>query len=495
MKKSYRPFAPDQPYLLPPSPRDWLPAGHLAYFVLDLVRDLDLSSIERPLQAKDARGERAYSPTMMVSLVLYAYSTGVFSSRRIERATVEDIAFRFLSAGEHPHFTTINGFRGTHREALANLFVQVLQACMSAGLVKLGHVAIDGTKMKANASKHKAMSFDRLIKDDVRIRAEVEALLAKAEETDAAEDAEEGVYDPQEEIRLREERLRKMAEVREALRRETAAKRAARLEEQAAELREKAVDPGMSPRIQKTFVTNAAIRDQKANDLKPPKSNDPDDDDSDDDLPRNTPPSTPDGEPKPNAQRNFTDPQSRIMFRDGAFLQAYNAQIAVDEEHQIIVAAALSNQGPDTEYFDPMLRRVVDNCNAVPSRVTADAGYFSPANVLLAETMGAEPFIAVGGHRRDGTPDEESRPRIARAEAAKQMNALLETKAGHAAYARRKSTVEPVFGQIKSCRGYRQVSFRGLLKSRCEWLLVCATHNLLKLWRSITKTQRSLAKA
>lgn len=491
--KSYRPFAPDQSYLLPPSPRDWLPTGHLAYFVLDLVRDLDLSAVERPLQAKDARGERPYSPIMMVSLMLYAYATGVFSSRRIERATVEDVAFRFLSAGEHPHFTTINGFRGLHREALANLFVQVLEACMSAGLVKLGHVAIDGTKMKANASKHKAMSFDRMIKDDVRIRAEVEALLSQAEATDAAEDAEEGVYDAQEEIRHREERLKKMAEVREALRRETAAKRAARLEMQAAELREKAADPNTSPRDQKGFVTLAANRDQKAQALKPTESDDPDDDDSDDDLPRNTPPSTPDGEPKANAQRNFTDPQSRIMFRDGSFLQAYNAQIAVDEDHQIIVAAALSNQAPDTEYFDPMLRRVVENCDGVPSRVTADAGYFSPANVRLAESLGAEPFIAVGGQRRDGLPDEEALPASSRSIAAHEMKALLETKAGHAAYARRKATVEPVFGQIKSCRGYRQVSFRGLFKNRCEWLLVCATHNLLKLWRSLSRGQLALA--
>ena len=491
--KSYRPFAPDQSYLLPPSPRDWLPAGHLAYFVLDLVRHLDLSAIERPLQAKDARGERPYSPTMMVSLVLYAYATGVFSSRRIERATVEDVAFRFLSAGEHPHFTTINGFRGLHREALADLFVQVLEACMSAGLVKLGHVAIDGTKMKANASKHKAMSFDRMIKDDVRIRAEVEALLSQAEATDAAEDAEEGVYDPQEEIRLREERLKRMAEVREALRRETAARRAARLEAQAAELREKAADPSTSPRDQKGFVTLAANRDQKAQALKPTQSDDPDDDDSDDDLPRNTPPSTPDGEPKANAQRNFTDPQSRIMFRDGSFLQAYNAQIAVDEDHQIIVAAALSNQAPDTEYFDPMLRRVVENCDGVPSRVTADAGYFSPANVRLAESLGVEPFIAVGGQRRDGLPDEEALPASARSESARAMKSLLNSDEGHAAYARRKATVEPVFGQIRACRGFRQTSFRGLLKNRCEWLLVCATHNLLKLWRSVSRQTPQLA--
>jgi transposase len=480
--KRYRPYAPEQSYLLPPSPSEWLPEGHLAKFVLALVSELDLSNIEKRIQAKDARGERPYAPTMMTALLLYAYATGVFSSRRIERATVEDLAFRFLSGNEHPHFTTVNQFRATHREALADLFEQLLAACMSAGLVKLGHVAIDGTKMKANASKHKAMSYDRMVKDDVRIRAEVEALLSQAEAVDAAEDAAEGAYDPQEEIRRREDRLAKMAEVREALRRETAAKRAARLEEQALELRAKAVDPATSPRDQKGFLTRAGTHDRQAKAIKPEDQNDSDDD-SDDDLPRNTPPSTKDGEPKPNAQRNFTDPQSRIMHRDGAFLQAYNAQVAVDEAHQIIVAAALSNQGPDTQYFQPMLRRVVENCDAVPERVTGDAGYFSDENVRAAEAMGCEPFIAVGGHRRDGYPDGQSLPNFKTATNVA-MRAVLESAPGRAAYARRKATVEPVFGQIKSCRGFRQVSFRGLLKNRCEWLLVCATHNLLKLWRA-----------
>lgn len=487
--KAYRPYLPEQPYLLPPSPREWLPEGHLSKFVLDLVNDLDLKEIEQKIQAKDARGERPYSPSMMTALLLYAYSTGVFSSRRIERATVEDLAFRFLSGNEQPHFTTINQFRAKHREALAALFVQLLEACMSAGLVKLGHVAIDGTKMKANASKHKAMSYDRLVKDDARIRAEVEQLLQQAEAADAAEDEAEGEYDPKEEIRLREERLKKMAEVREALRRETAIKRAARLEAQAIELREKAKDPATASRDQKGFVTTAAARDRKAEELRARAQSEDsaeDHDDSDDDLPRNSPPATPDGEPKPKAQRNFTDPQSRIMFRDGAFLQAYNAQIAVDETSQVIVAAALSNQGPDVEYFEPILRRVVENCDAVPTRITADAGYFSPANVRFAESLGAEPFIAVGGHRRDGLPDEESRPFNARSASAQAMTALLNTEHGHAAYARRKATVEPVFGQIRSCRGFDQLSFRGLFKNRCEWLLVCATHNLLKLWRAMT---------
>ena len=493
--KRYRPYAPEQPYLLPPSPSEWLPEGHLAKFVLGLVGELDLSLIEDAIQGKDARGERPYAPAMMTALLLYAYATGVFSSRKIEKATFDDLAFRFLSGNEHPHFTTINQFRADHRAALAALFQQLLEACMSAGLVKLGHVAIDGTKMKANASKHKAMSHDRMVKDDAKLRAEVEELLARAEAVDAAEDAAEGAYDPQDEIRRREERIAKMAEAREALRRETAAKRARRFEEQAAELRKKAQESTTSPRDQKGFVTRADSLDREAAAMKPEPAESENRDDSDDDLPRNTPPSTKTGEPKPRAQRNFTDPQSRIMMRDGAFMQAYNCQIAVDEEHQIIVAAALSNQSPDTEYFEPMLRRVVENCDAVPERVTADSGYFSAANVSAACAMGCEPFIAVGGHRRDDRPVEESELRQFKTETHAAMRAVLETDRGREAYARRKSTVEPVFGQVRTCQGYRQVSFRGLFKNRCEWLLVCATHNLLKLWRSVTAARASLALA
>jgi len=481
--KSYRPYTPEQSFLLPPSPREWLPTGHLAYFVLDFVRELDLGPIERELQAKDPRGERPYSPSMLTALLLYGYAVGVFSSRRIERATVEDVAFRVLAAGAQPHFTTINQFRATHRQALAELFVQVLHACQSAGLVKLGHVAIDGTKMKANASKHKAMSYDRMQKDDARLRAEVEALLARADAVDAEEDELYGPYDPQEEIRLREERLAKMAAAREALKRETARGRAAKLRAQGEELRRKAGDADTPPKQQSEFTTLAAKRDAEAkrlddDDQDPPPSS------VDRDLPRNTPPTNRDGTPKPRAQRNFTDPESRIMVRDGAFIQAYNAQIAVDEAHQVIVAAALSNQGPDNEYFEPMLNRVVDNCNAVPERVTADSGYFSAANVWAAEHMGTEPFISVGKHGNDGgqtpTPSQPNHHTTAKLA----MRAQLETARGRAAYARRKATAEPAFGQIRAARGFRQMSFRGLWKNRCEWLFVCLTHNLLKLFRA-----------
>ena len=262
--KRYRPYAPTQPFLLPPSPTEWLPEGHLAFFVLRFVEQLDLGDIEGRLQAKDPRGERAYSPQMMVGLLLYGYATGVFSSRRLERATIEDVAFRVLAGGAHPHFTTINQFRATHREALSHLFVQVLAACQSAGLVKLDHVAIDGTKMKANASKHKAMSYDRLVKDKARLESEVETWLARAEAADVQDDAELGAYDPQEEIRRREERIAKMNAALEALRKETAQARAAMLREQAAELQVKAQDPTRSPQKRAEAATLAKNRAQQA---------------------------------------------------------------------------------------------------------------------------------------------------------------------------------------------------------------------------------------
>lgn len=494
--KRYRPYAPEQSFLLPPSPTEWLPENHLAYFVLELLEDIDLSEIERALQAKDARGERPYAPRMMTALWLYGYAVGVTSSRKIAKATHEDVAFRVLAGGEHPHFTSVNEFRARHRQALANLFHQVLRECMSAGLVKLGHVAIDGTKMKANASKHKAMSHDRMAKEDARLTKEIEAFLDQADATDAEEDRRYGKgEDPQDlpaELKRREDRRAKIREVRAALQRETAKGRAAELERMADELRSKAEDPSTTSAKQATFTTVAAQHDQQAAELDddepPPPS-------ADNDLPRNTPPTTPDGTPKPTAQRNFTDPDSRIMVRDGAFIQAYNAQIAVDEGTQIIVAAALSNQAPDAEYFEPMLRRVVDNCDAVPERTTADSGYFSAANVAAAEAMGTEPFIAVGGHQRNGRPAQPRTNPPPESPCRRAMRELLHSPRGHAAYARRKATVEPVFGQIRACRGIRAMSFRGLFKNRCEWLLICATHNLLKLWRAATRASLAAAAA
>lgn len=477
---------------MPQSPLEWLPQNHLAYFVLDVLEQLDLSSIERKVQSKDHRGERPYSPRMMTALLVYGYTVGVFSSRKIEQATHGDVAFRVLAGGEHPHFTTVNSFRDTHRAELAGLFEQVLELCMSAGLVKLAHVAIDGTKVKANASKHKAMSAERMEQTERRLSEEIEDLLAKAEAVDAAEDAEYGVGVPEPgltaEWARREGRREKIREHLAALKKEAAQGRAAELRAQADALRTTSAssDPSIAPRTKVTAKTLAKKRDAQADLLDPPNS---DDDDApppavDSDLPKHQPPTTKHGTPKPTAQRNFTDPESRIMFRDGAYLQAYNAQIAVDEGHQIIVAAALSNQAPDAEYFRPMLRRVVENCGAVPERLTADSGYFSSSNLRYAESIGTEPFIAVNRHRRDGKPGdaEYALDSYATPERA-QMRALLETERGRAAYARRKATVEAPIGQIKSARGFRQMSFRGLLKNRYEWIFVAATHNLRKLWR------------
>lgn len=483
--------------MLPPSPTDWLPEGHLAYFILDLVAELDLGEIERAIQAKDPRGERPYPPRMMIALLLYGYATGVFSSRKIERATYEDVAFRILAADAHPHFTTINEFRKTHWSALASLFYQVLQLCQAAGLVKLGHVAIDGSKMKANASKHKAMSYERMAKDEARLQAEVEGLLAQAEATDAAEDARYGVgqqpSDLPAELRHREGRLAKIREAKAALERETAKARAAKLSEQADELRRRAADPTTAPQQREASMTRAAQHDQQAADL---DDEDPEPPAADNDLPRHTPPTEPSGTPKPHAQRNFTDPDSRIMVRDGAFVQAYNAQLAVDDAHQIIVAAALSNQAPDAQYFEPMLRRTVDNCNAVPAVATADSSYFSVENVRAADHMGTEALLAVGAHLRNGLPDDAPPPLAQlQSEERAAMRARLLSPEGRAAYARRKATVEPVFGQIRACRGFRQMSVRGLLKARCEWLFVCATHNLLKLWRAVSAQPRQAAAA
>src|SRR6266545_1713550 len=257
--KSYRPWSPTQSFLLPPSPLEWLPEGHLAYFVLEVAQALDLAAIEDAIQEKDGRA--AVSPPMMVALLVHGYCVGVFSSRRLARATFEDVAFRAIPGGEHPHFTTMNQFRLEHREALSKLFVQVLRLCRKAGLVKLGHVAFDGSKVAANASKHKAMSYKRMQEDERRLTAEVEALLAKADETDTREDGQYGVgkapEDLPEELRRRESRLSRIMEAKAALEKEAAEARAEELREQARAQREKASDESVDPAERKRAATRA----------------------------------------------------------------------------------------------------------------------------------------------------------------------------------------------------------------------------------------------
>jgi transposase len=482
--KSYRPWSPTQSFLLPPSPLEWLPEGHLAYFVLEVAQALDLGEIEGAIQEKDGRGERPYPPAMMVALLVYGYSVGTFSSRRIWRATYEDVAFRVICGGEHPHFTTVNDFRLVHREALGKLFVQALRLCERAGLVKLGHVAFDGTKVQANASKHKAMSHRRMQEEEKRLRAEVETLLRQADETDAREDTLYGVGKAPEdlpaELQRRESRLERIREAKVALEEEAREARAEQLREQAAAEREKAGDESVDASERKRAATRAEKAEAKAREVDKDDGG-PGSGGAGSDLPHHRVPAEVDGTPEPGAQRNFTDPDSRIMVKGGEFLQGYNAQAAVDAEHQVIVAAAVTNQPPDQEHLVPMLDLVIANCGRAPAAATADSGYFSRENVEACAARGVDAHIAVGRDPAKAPPDGQ-RPTPAQ-QARAMMAAKLKAAAGKALYARRKAIVEPVFGQVKQARGFRRFSLRGLDKVRPEWSFVCATHNLLKLFR------------
>jgi transposase len=485
--KEYRPWTPEQAFLLPPSPMDWLPEGHLAYFVLEVVRELDVSGIEDAIQSKDARGTRPYSPRMMTALLLYAYCVGVFSSRKVERATHEDVAFRVLTGGEHPHFTTVNLFRLEHREALSGLFVQVLKLCARAGLSTLGHVSLDGSKVQANASKHKAMSYGRMKEDDKRLAAEIEALLFRADETDRREDEQYGREERAdalpEEFQRRDVRLRRIREAKAALEKEAAEARAAQLRELATAQQQQAeVAPDATER--KRAATRAAKSQQQADELSS-KPDDKDDDGGDGGAPTALPshrvPTTAQGEPTDKAQRNFTDPDSRIMVRNGVFLQAYNAQ-AVVSESQVIVAHAVTNQPPDQEHLVPMLERVQENCGGLPEILSADTGYWSERNAAYCEANGLDAYIAVG--RKDDDGQLGRLPMTQAQEARWQMHQKVTSPEGRPIYARRKVIVEPVFGQIKQARGFRRFSLRGLAKAAGEWGIVCLCHNLLKLYRA-----------
>ena len=456
--KTFKPYDPEQPYLLPPSPREWLREDHLAYFVSDVVDTLDLSAILDEYTGGDGRGRPPYHPAMMVKLLVYAYCVGRPSSRRIEKATYEEVPFRVLSAGHHPDHDTIADFRQRHLKSLAGLFLQVLSLCREAGLVKLGHVALDGTKVKANASKHKAMSYGRMEKAEAELQAEVERLLAEAQAADAAEDAQYGKGrrgdELPEELARRESRLQRIREAKAVL------EQRAREEEAA-----------------KADRARAKIADREKKERETGKKT------------GGRPPTVPDPQearPEPKAQRNFTDPQSRIM-KDGAtkgFEQAYNAQAVVDSESQVIVASGVTQQTNDKKQLLPMVKKTEENAGSKPEKLSADAGYFSEENLADEQLAGIDLYVPPDRQKHGEKPPPATGPPPPGATAAERMRHKLRTDAGKKVYARRKAIVEPVFGQIKEARGFRRFSFRGLAKVRCEWDLVCLTHNLLKLFRS-----------
>lgn len=480
-EKSYREWVPTQSYLLPPSPTEWLPDGHLAYFVLDVVRQLDLSGIEESIQLKDPRGERPYNPRMMVALFVYAYSTGVYSARRIARGTYEDVALRVIAAGEHPHFTTINQFRLEFDGELAGLFRQGYQMCRRAGLVKLGLVALDGARILALASKHKAMSYARMNAEEKRIQQQIEAMFRRAQQVNEEEDRRYGERQDEEdlpaEMQIQAKRLERLKAAKAELEREAAEDRAKSLRDQAAAQEQKSRDESLPEHERRRAATRARKSRSQAQRLTPENA----DTDEQPELPLNRVPTEPDGKPKPYAQRNFTDPESRIMVRNGAFVQAYNAQIVVDAECQVIVAHGVSNLSPDQPYFIPLVDRIFDVCEQAPGAIVADSGYYSMANTQHAQSRSIDPYIAVGRESTtSGVPDP---PTTEALQAKADMRQKLKEPTGRAIYARRKAIVEPVLGQIEQARGFRRFSRRGQNKAGCEWGFVCFIHNLLKLFR------------
>lgn len=390
---------------------------------------------------------------MMTGLLIYAYCRGVASSRKIEKATCENVAFRVLTAGQQPDHDTIADFRKRHLAALAGLFVQALRLCQKAGLVKLGHVALDGTKMLANASKRKAMSYGRMEKTAEQLRAEVEALLANAEAVDAEEDARYGKGRRGDELpgelRRKQSRLRKIEEAMAALEAEAQAKAEAEREAQR----------------QKDAERQAQGKKR-----------------------RGKKPQEPDEKPDAKAQRNFTDPDSRIMPSSShkkSFDQAYNCQAIVDAEAQVIVATGVTQQTNDKQQLQPLLEDLKKRTGgAPPGKLSADNGYFSEANVEHAHRERIDPYLATGRLQHGEPPPPEPRGRIPKNATVKdRMARKLRTKKGRATYKQRKAIVEPVFSQIKEARGLRRFSLRGLANVAAEWDFICLTHNLLKLFR------------
>ncbi len=412
---------------MPPSPSDWLPENHLAYFVDDVVDQLDLSAIESVYEQEE-RGQPPYHPVMMTKLLVYGYCVGVYSSRKIQKRLVEDVAFRVLAAGNEPDFRTISDFRKIHLPALERLFDQVVQMALQAGAMKLGRVALDGSKMKANASKHKAMSYERMKEQEKHLRQQVREMLARAEAVDAEEDALYGKDklgdEWPEELGRRETRLKRLREAKRAL-------------EQRAQ--EKAAAEG-----------------------KPAEQ----------------------AQPEGQAQYNFTDPESRIMKGPEGFVQGYNAQVAVEGGFQLIVGQAVTQEGNDKQQVAPMVKVIEQQSGQKPGQLLADSGYCSEENLKYLAGKKIDAYIATERQKHGAGPGPCQRGPLPKgATRVDRMRRKLQTQAGAAVYAARKGIVEPVFGQIKHGRGFRQFLLRGWEKVKAEWALLCLTHNILKMYR------------
>jgi transposase len=443
MSKYFRAWKIDEVQLLPARVTDYVPPDHLSRLIVSVVREsLDLSAIESSYRS--GVGQPPFEPQLMTALLLHGYASGVYGSRRIARASRERADFMMIVAGDPPDFRTISEFRRRHLEALAGLFVQVLRLAEKAGLVKLGHVALDGTKIRANASRHKAMSYAHMKKREAELKAEVDRWLAAAEAADRAEDRLYGERQGDELpdwVADKQKRLEKIRQAKAEL--EAEAKAAAAAESQAR--------------------AAADERRQAEGRKKPGKM-----------------PAAPKTEPDGKAQRNFSDPESRILKTKDGFIQGYNGQAAVDGAHQIIVAQTLTNSSSDQAQMTPLLDGIKANLDRNPDEMSADAGYCSDANLRTIARRRIEGYVATGRQKhgtRSATTNKASPPGslVAR------MSTKLK-RAGHRSrYRLRKQIVEPVFGQIKQARGFRQFLLRGIDKVKAEWAIICTAHNLTKL--------------
>jgi transposase len=453
MSKTFRPYDINQKLLLPPDLHDWLREDHLALYVNDLVEQLDLSRILNAYE-KDLRGRPPYHPAMMVKLLIYGYCVGKMSSRKIEEATYDDVGFRVLACNQQPDHDSIAEFRKRHLQELGRLFVQVVEMCQRAGLVKLGHVAIDGTKIKANASKRKSLTYKELTKGEKELEAKIKELLGEAQRIDDEEDKLYGKGNRgdelPEEMRKRETRLAKIKELKAELEHE--AKEGAEKHKAEAEERRAAKKKGEP--VDKSYRRPKWTKDESGNIV-----------------------------PKPKTQRNLTDPDSRIMknINTGSFEQAYNAQIAVDREAQIIIAARVVQQPNDQEQLVPALKEVEQNVGRMPEQASADAGYFSAASVSNEILKGIDLYVPPNERKSES---ESIKELPEGASVREQMRHKLNTPEGHEIYKKRNSTVEPVFADIKHVRRFRQFALRGLSKVEGEWKLICLTNNVLKLFRA-----------
>jgi transposase len=452
MAYNFIPVDREQSYLMPPSLRDWLPEDHLAWFILDAVGQMDLSAFEAKYRA-DGWGAAAFPPSMMVPLLLYAYSTGVRSSRKIETLCETDVAFRVVAGNRKPDHATIARFRRSNLKELEGLFTQVLRLCAEAGLVKVGVVAIDGTKIAANAALSANRTHEGLGRE---IEREVTKMLAEAETVDREEDGRYGKRrgdELPEDMRVRKTRIERLRECGERLEREA--------RERAASQQEK-----IDERAAKEEATGKKLRGRK--------------------------PAAPDPTPSSKAKANVTDPESRIMKTRKGYVQGYNAQAAVTEE-QVIVAAEVTQAPNDVNQLHPMIEKTAENTDAagVEEKVgaaLADAGYWSEANVQEAGADGPDLLIATTKDWKQRKAARERPPPRGRIpkdlSRRERMERKLLTKRGRATYRKRSRTVEPVFGQIKDARGSDRFLLRGLKGASGEWKMLCGTHNLLKLWRS-----------